>query len=222
MEKVKRAYTKNEEIFNAVSHGVGALASIIGATVLVTLAVCFAGPRAVFASAVYGLSLVLLYTMSTLYHAFPYAGVKKVFRVFDHSTIYLLIAGSYTPFCLITLNGNRKGDLIFISLWAVSAIGILCNAISVERFRHLSLALYVLTGWAALFAIGDIAAALPGPGLWLLVAGGVSYTAGIGFYVAKSKPYTHCIWHLFVLAGSVLHYWCIAAYVLPAACSSFA
>ena len=217
MKKESRRYSLGEEVFNAVSHGVGALLGVVGASVLVTLAACFADGVTVAACLVYGLSLVLLYTMSTLYHAFPTAGLKDLFRIFDHSTIYLLIAGSYTPFCLILLRGTEKGKVIFAALWAAAVVGVVLNAISVEKFKYLSLILYVVMGWAAVFAIRDIAAALPPIGFWLLVGGGLSYTGGILFYVAKKRPYAHSIWHLFVLGGSVLHYLCILLYVLPAA-----
>ena len=135
----------------------------------------------------------------------------------SHSTIYLLIAGSYTPFCLILLRNTLKGQVIFIALWAAALVGIVLNAISVEKFKYLSLILYVVMGWAAVFAIRDIAAALPTTGFWLLVGGGLSYTGGILFYVDKKRPYAHSVWHLFVLGGSVLHYLCIALYVLPTA-----
>lgn len=214
---VLKQYTVGEEVFNAVSHGVGALFAVVGGTVVVTLAALFGSVRDVVACAIYAASLFLLYTMSTLYHAFPFPKVKYVFRIFDHSTVFLLIAGTYTPFMLITLEGKGKGLVIFAVVWAVAIIGILLNAINVNKFAKLSLVLYVVMGWSIVFAIGDVVAALPSAGFWLLLSGGLSYTIGVAFYVAKKIRYMHSVWHLFVLMGSVLHYFCIVLYVLPSA-----
>ncbi|MDL2219377.1 hemolysin III family protein [Ruminococcaceae bacterium OttesenSCG-928-O06] len=210
-----KQYTKGEEIFNSVSHGVGALLAVIGGSVAVTLAAVYGGARQVTACAIYAASLFILYTMSTLYHAFPFPRVKYVFRIFDHSSVFLLIAGTYTPFTLITLEGKRSGLIIFLVVWAAAIIGIALNAISVNRFAKLSLVLYIVMGWSVVFAIGDIVAALPAGGVLLLFLGGVGYTAGIVFYVIKKVRYFHSIWHLFVMAGSILHYFCIVLYVLP-------
>lgn len=216
-QKPGKFYTVGEEVFNAVSHGVGSLLAIVGTTILTTLAVLFADAPTVAICFIYGFSLIVLYTMSTLYHAFPFAGVKKFFRVLDHSSIYLLIAGSYTPFTLITLRGSAKGPWICAIVWAAALLGILLNAISVERFAKLSMVLYVAMGWAVVFAAGDVVRALPAVGFWLLVLGGVSYTGGILFYACHKVRYMHSVWHLFVLTGSVLHYVCILVYVLPTA-----
>ncbi len=217
-EKVVRPlkqYTVGEEVFNAVSHGVFALCAVVGGTVVVTLSVLFGGATEIAASVIYAVSLFLLYTMSTLYHAFPFPKVKYVFRIFDHSTVFVLIAGTYTPFMLITLKGNLKGFIIFVVVWAVALIGILLNAININRFAKLSLVLYLVMGWSVVFAIGDVVKALPTAGFWLLLLGGVSYTVGVAFYVAKKIKYMHSVWHLFVVLGSALHYFCIVLYVLP-------
>lgn len=213
--KPEHRYTLGEEIFNSVTHGTGALFSIIGGSVIVTLASVFYTAREVAACVIYAVALVVLYAMSTLYHAFPYPRVKRIFRIFDHSSIFLLIAGTYTPFMLIALGGTGKGLAIFIIVWVGAVLGIALNAISVNRFAKLSLILYVLMGWSVVFAVGDIIAVLPTGGLWLLILGGVGYTGGIAFYLAKKIKYMHSIWHLFVIAGSVLHYFCILLYVLP-------
>lgn len=210
-----KQYTLGEEVFNSVSHGVGALLALIGGSVVVTLAVVYGGAREIAACTIYAISLVLLYSMSTLYHAFPFPRVKYVFRIFDHSTVFLLIAGTYTPFMLITLKGTTKGLVIFITVWAVAILGIILNSISVNKFAKLSLVLYIVMGWSIVFAIGNVVAALPAGGVWLLFLGGVCYTGGVAFYLAKKIKYMHSIWHLFVLAGSVLHYFCITMYVLP-------
>ncbi|MDL2324589.1 hemolysin III family protein [Ruminococcaceae bacterium OttesenSCG-928-A16] len=210
-----KQYTKGEEVFNAVSHGVGALLAIVGGSVVVTLAAIFGGTREVAACTIYAVSLVLLYCMSTLYHAFPFPRVKRIFRIFDHSTVFILIAGTYTPFMLITLQGKGKGLAIFIVVWVAALLGIVLNSISVNKFAKVSLVLYIAMGWSVIFAIGDVVAALPRGGVILLFLGGVAYTGGVAFYVAKKIKYMHSVWHLFVLAGSILHYFCVVLYVLP-------
>lgn len=156
---------------------------------------------------VYGAALLLLYLMSTLYHSVASPRAKEVLRIFDHCSIFLLIAGTYTPFTLITLR-QQGGWLLFGAIWAAAALGITLNAIDLRRFEKVSVACYVAMGWAVLFHARQLAAALSPAGLWLLVAGGVCYTAGILFYVIR-KPYMHGIWHLFVLAGSVCHFLCV-------------
>lgn len=210
-----KLYTMGEEIFNSVSHGVGSLLAVVGTTVLVTLAAVFSDATTVCIMLVYGLSLIVLYTMSTLYHAFPFAGVKTFFRILDHSSIYLLIAGTYTPFMLISLKGTQKGPIICIIVWAAAIFGIVLNAISVDKFKKISMFLYVAMGWAIVFAFGGVVSSLPSVGLWLLLLGGISYTGGIIFYAQKKIKYMHSVWHLFVLTGSVLHFICIALFVLP-------
>jgi len=164
---------------------------------------------------VYGLSLVILYTMSTLYHAFPFEKVKRVFRVFDHASIFILIAGTYTPLCLLSLRGNPRGLLVAGVVWLCAVAGIVMSAVSLEKTRRVSLILYIVMGWAVVVVLRDIAAALSGPGFWLLLAGGISYTGGIVFYAAKKTRFMHSVWHLFVLLGSVLHYLCVVTSVLP-------
>lgn len=216
LQRPLKQYTVREEIFNAVTHGIGALLALIGGSVVVTLAAVFGTAREVAACAIYAVSLFLLYTMSTLYHAFPFPKVKHVFRIFDHSTVFLLIAGSYTPFMLITLHGQGRGFVIFVAVWVVAVLGVVLNAISVNRFAKLSLALYIIMGWSVVVAIRDVWAALPPGGTLLLLLGGVAYTGGVVFYVWKSRRYMHSIWHLFVMLGSLLHYFCIVLYVLPA------
>ena len=213
-EKIKR-YTTGEEIFNSISHGVSALGAVVGCSVMVTLATCFGNAKAVISSLVFGLSLIVMYTMSTLYHAFPFEKVKKIFRIFDHSSIPLLIAGSYTPFCLIALDGNVKGITVVLVVWRCAIVSVLLNVINLDKFEKLNLALYVFMGWAAVAAIKDIATALPKVGFGLLAAGGIAYTVGIAFYKMTKIPYMHSVWHLFVTLGSLLHYLCVVMYVLP-------
>lgn len=215
-KSVKR-YTVGEEVFNSVSHGVTALFSVIGCTVMVTLAACFGNQRAVVSSVVFGVSLVIMYTMSTLYHAFPFEKVKKLFRVFDHSSIPLLIAGSYTPFCMIALDGNPKGGVVVAVVWICAAAAILMNVVNLEKFEKYTLIIYIVMGWSVVFALRDIVAALPTGGFILLLAGGLSYTVGIIFYKMTKIRYMHSVWHLFVTLGSVLHYLCVLIYILPMA-----
>jgi hemolysin III len=211
----EKLYTLGEEVFNSVTHGVGALFGLIGGSVIVTLAAVEGNGTDVLACLIYAISLVVLYTMSTLYHAFPFPGVKRLFRIFDHSSVFVLIAGTYTPFMLITLHGQTMGLVIFIVVWSVTVIGIALNVIDLKRFSKLSLVLYIVMGWCIFIAIRPLAEILSTPGIVLLLVGGLCYTIGVIFYVIKKVHYMHSIWHLFVLAGSVLHFCCIAVYVLP-------
>lgn len=213
-QNIKR-YTVGEEIFNSVSHGVSALGAIVGCSVMVTLAACFGNGTAVLSALVFGLSLITMYTMSTLYHAFPFEKVKRIFRVFDHSSIPLLIAGSYTPFCLIALDGNVKGRIVVCVVWLCGILAIVLNIINLDRFEKINLVLYIAMGWAVVFALKDIIRALPKNGFILLAAGGIAYTTGIIFYKMTTVRYMHSVWHLFVTAGSLAHFLCVAMYVLP-------
>ncbi len=213
-KKTAPHYTVGEEIFNSVSHGVGAVFALVGGSVIVTLAILYGGALTVTACVIYAVSLCLLYTMSTLYHAFPFPKVKALFRVFDHSCVYLLIAGTYTPFMLITLQGNATGMVIFIVNWSAAVLGIVLSSVNLKKFSKISLVLYLVMGWSVLFAIGDVVQNLATGGLVLLMLGGIFYTVGVVFYVLKKVPYMHSIWHLFVLVGSVLHYVCITVYVV--------
>ena len=216
MEHTLKRYTVGEEIFNSITHGLGALFGVAGTVVLITLSAIHGSGLALGTSLVYGISLIMLYTMSTLYHAIASPKAKEVLRIFDHTSIFFLIAGSYTPFCLVALEGNPKGLFVAAVVWACAIAGIVLNAISLEKTEKLGTVLYVLMGWSVLMVIQDIIAVLPAPGFWLLLSGGIAYTGGLVFYAIKKK-YMHSIWHLFVLAGSVLHFLCIAIYVLPMA-----
>lgn len=208
----KNTYTVGEEIFNSVTHGVGALSSLIGGSVLVTMSAYSGETIKVVSAIIYGLGLIILYTMSTLYHAFPFQTAKKIFRILDHSSIFILIAATYTPFLLILLKGNTKAFIIFWVLWGVCALGILINALALKKFEKFSLFLYVAMGWAAVLLIMDIIKPLPPVGIWLLAGGGIAYTGGIFFYRLKIK-FMHSVWHMFVLLGSLLHFLCISIFV---------
>lgn len=216
MEHTMKRYTVGEEIFNSVTHGLGALLGVVGTVILIVLSSINGSSLAIGTSIVYGASLIVLYTMSTLYHAIASERAKAVLRVFDHTSIFLLIAGSYTPFCLIALQGNLRGIFVAAVVWICAVLGIVLNAVSLKKTEKFSMVLYVLMGWSVILVIKDVIAVLPTPAFWLLLLGGIAYTGGIAFYAMKKK-YMHSIWHLFVLAGSVLQYLCIAIYVLPMA-----
>ncbi len=198
-------YTKGEEIFNAVSHIVG------GAFGLVALiaGLVFAYPNGLHMAAVsiFALSVILLYTMSALYHFLPDGRAKGVFRIFDHCTIFLLIAGTYTPFCLIALNASPLAIGILSAEWALAAAGITMNAIAMKNkiIKILSMGAYVGMGWAIAVSFRPLVAAISTASFWLLLAGGIAYTAGIVFFaLGKKVRYFHSVWHLFDLAGTVL------------------
>lgn len=210
-----RAYTRNEEIFNSISHGIGILLAVVGTAVMVTLSALRGSALAVAASVIYGLTLVVMYTMSTLYHAIPFPRVKRVLQILDHDCIYLLIAGTYTPITLITLRESPRGIVILAAVWAAAILGSVLNAIDLHRFKGVSLLLYIVMGWAVLYDLRRVVEGLGSGGFALLLVGGVCYTGGIVFYKMKQVRYMHGIWHLFVVSGSVFHYFCVLLYVLP-------
>lgn len=208
-----REYTVGEEVANSVSHGIGALLAIAALPILIVRAVSDGGGIYLFAALVYGITMVLEYLMSTLYHALSAEGAKRVFKVLDHSFIYLFIAGSYTPFCLVTL-GDAGGVPLAAFVWAVAVIGVACEAFWVFRPRWVSAALYLVMGWSIAVFLPALVHALPLPALVLLAVGGVCYTVGCIFYVLKKIPYMHSVFHVWVLAGSVLQFLAIVLYVL--------
>ena len=200
------------ERFNSITHLVGTVLAVIATSVAVTIASLRAGTRATTAIAIYGGMLIVLYLSSTLYHSLR-GRAKKIFRVFDHTSIYLLIAGTYTPFTLITLRG-ALGWWLFGIVWTLAAIGILKDVFFHGRLRALSIVLYVLMGWLIVAAFGPLRTALPIAGIAWLVAGGVCYTAGIVFYAHSNRvAHMHGVWHLCVMAGSVCHYVAVVRYV---------
>jgi hemolysin III len=206
-------YTLGEEIANAITHGVGTALSLAGTVVLVVYAALGGDPWRIASLSVYGGSLILLHLSSTLYHALRPPKAKLVFRVFDHGSIYLLIAGTYTPFLLVTLRGPWGFSLLGV-VWGIAAAGITLKAVF-RRFHRLSVLAYVLMGWLVVIASRELTSRVPVGGLVLLLAGGVAYTGGIAFYGWKRLPYGHAIWHVFVLAGSACHYAAVFLYVLP-------
>lgn len=212
-EKVRRPQSRGEEIANTISHGAGALLALAGAVPLAVRGILSGSAKTGFSLTAYGVSLVLLYTASAVYHGARDPKVKKALRVMDHCSIFVLILGTYVPMSLLVV-GGRMGWMLFLTNSALAAVGITLNAIDLKRFDKLSLALYALMGWLVVLAMRAVIDALPPLGLALLAGGGVAYTAGILFYKAKGK-YMHFVWHLFVLAGSILQYFCIALYCLP-------
>jgi hemolysin III len=200
------------ERFNAITHIIGSVLALIGTTVVVTLASQHGGARRIAAVAVYGAMLVVLYLSSTLYHSL-HGRAKRMFHVFDHCAIYLLIAGTYTPFTLVTLRGTW-GWWLFAIVWSIAVAGVAKDALFHGRYRALSVVLYVAMGWLVVVAFSPLTHALPAPGITLLLAGGIVYTVGIFFFaMSKRIPYSHGVWHLFVLAGSALHYLAVVRYV---------
>jgi len=211
--KERRPYSVGEEIANSVIHGLGIGLAVAALVLLVAFAALSGDSYKMAAAIVYGISLVLEYTASTLYHAFPQPRVKHVFKVLDHCGIYLLIAGTYTPFCLVTLRESGGWALFFV-VWGLALGGIALEAFWTYRPRWLSASIYLALGWIVVVAIRPLAAALEPAGLWLLVAGGLAYTVGTIFYVAKKIPYMHAVWHVFVLVGSILHFLAVLLFVI--------
>ena len=208
MGKIKRKYTLGEEIFSSVSHGVGACLSIAGTVVLLVFSVIYGNALAVVSSSIYGASLIILYTMSTLYHSFTNEKVKHFFQIMDHNTIFLHISGTYTPITLYIL-GGVTGWILFSVVWVASIIGITLNSINMEKAKIPSLICYIATGWVIIFAIKPLIAKVPFLSALFLVLGGVIYTVGIVFYVIKKVKYFHPVWHIFTILGSAFHYFSI-------------
>lgn len=210
------SYSVTEEIANSITHGIGILLSISGLAILVAFSSLHGNGWHVTASAIFGSTLVLSYTASTLYHGIPTIRAKRVLKVIDHAAIYLLIAGTYTPFTLISLRGPW-GWSLFAIVWGLAALGILLKITMLGRFARISTLVYLMMGWIALIAIKPLLTALDPGGLLLLLSGGIAYSIGVIFYVWKKLPYNHAIWHLFVLAGSLFHFFAVLFFVIPAA-----
>lgn len=205
-----------EELANTVTHGIGLALSLVGFVVLLVLAVMRGSAWHIVSCAIYGSTLVCLYTASTLYHGIASPRLKRVLKVFDHSAIFLLIAGTYTPFLLVNLRGGWGWSLLGI-VWGLAMAGIIFKFLFVDHFKILSTAVYLLMGWLALIAVKPLLVLVPLGGLLWLLAGGLLYTSGVVFYAWKRIPYNHVIWHVFVLAGSACHYFAVLRSVLPPA-----
>ncbi len=208
----KRPYTVGEEIAHSITHGLGAALSVAGLVLLVVRAVAVGDPWRVVSFAIFGTTLVLLYTASTMYHALTPRRAKSVFKVLDHAFIYVLIAGTYTPFLLVSLRGSW-GWSLFGVVWGVTIAGIIFKVWFAGRFRLLSTLLYIALGWLCVVAIRPMMASVPPAGLVWLLAGGVAYTGGTVFYLWRGLRYHHAIWHVFVLTGSFCHFVAIYDYL---------
>lgn len=213
-EQLTSRYTRREEYANIGTHAVGVVFSIAALVLMVLYAVENGDPYFIVAVSIFGATLILLYLMSTLYHSVRHPKVKHVFRVFDHSCIYLLIAGSYTPFTLVTLRGGW-GWTLFGLTWGLALCGIIFKIFFTKRFSILSTLMYIALGWLVIVAIKPLLGAVPTGGVAWLVAGGLLYTFGVVFYAWRRIPYHHAIWHLFVMAGSFCHFLAVYYYVIP-------
>jgi hemolysin III len=203
-----------EEVANTITHGIGLLLSVVGFVVLLVLAALRGTAWHIVACSIYGATLICLYTASTLYHAVISPRVKRALRIFDHSAIYLLIAGTYTPFLLVSLRGPW-GWSLFGVIWGLALAGVLFKFWFVERFVILSTAIYIAMGWLVVIAAKPVITHVPFTALIWLLVGGLAYTGGVIFFAAKRIPYSHAIWHLFVLAGSICHYFAVLSTVIP-------
>lgn len=200
------------EVLNAVTHGIGTLLSIVALVFLIMKGLDAQNTVHFSAYLIYGISMILLFLSSTLYHSFSFTSYYKVFRYIDHAAIYLLIAGSYTPFALIALKGSAS-TFLFVTIWSIAIVGVILKIFFVGKFNGISTILYLVMGWLAIFLIGPIYQHLGTNGLILLILGGLSYSLGTIFYANKKYGIMHVIWHLFVLAGAAFHYFCILLYV---------
>lgn len=206
-----RIQTPIEEQFNAWSHGFGAALGVVGLVLLLTF--CDSKALEIFSVTVYGASIIILFTASTLYHAIKSESKKHIFRIIDHISIYLLIAGTYTPVALITLSDSR-GWMLFWLVWGIAALGLILKLFFTGRFEIFSTLLYLVMGWLIVFDFSYLAENIANTGLLLLFSGGLFYTVGIVFYAIHKIPYNHVIWHLFVLGGAICHFFMIFFFVI--------
>ena len=207
-------YSLGEEIANAVTHGLGVVLAIAGLAVMTAFAALYGDAWHITACAIFGASLILCYATSTLYHSIQIEKVRRVLRTLDHSAIFLLIAGTYTPFMLVSLRGPWGWSLL-VAIWSLALAGIALRLLLRGRLHGLVVALYVLMGWVVVVALEPMLERVATGGLVLLAAGGLAYTGGVAFYKWRRLPYHHAIWHGFVLAGSTLHYFAVLLYVIP-------
>ena len=214
-ELQKPQYSQREELANTITHGIGMIFGIVGLILLLVKAIDHQADTLTLTSmTIYGASIIVLFLASTLYHAIPHPKAKRWLKTFDHCAIYLLIAGSYTPFLLVSLRTPLAFGLMIV-IWSIALIGIIMKVAFVYRFKKLSLMTYLVMGWLSLIVIYQLAINLDVGGLTLLAAGGVVYSLGVIFYVAKRIPFNHAIWHGFVLAGCVCHFFAIYYFVEP-------
>lgn len=207
-------YSLGEEIFSAISHGIGGLLSIAGLVLCVVFSAIHHDAYAVVSSVIYGTTSIILFTMSTLYHSFKINNAKRIFRIIDHCSIFLLIAGTYTPYALVALP-KTVGWVIFGVNWTCAVIGIVLNAIDLKKYKKISMILYLVMGWMIVFTFGDLMKAVDIGCIYLSLAAGILYTIGAIFYgIGKKHKYMHSIFHLFVLAASILFFFAIFLYII--------
>ncbi len=212
--KVPHRETSAEELASALTHGAGLLLSVIGVLLLIIFAGLAADPRRIVCVCIYGVTLMLMFAASTCYHCVHAPRLKRALRLFDHSSIYLLIAGTYTPVLLVLIRGGW-GWSLFGVIWGLAIFGLIAKLFFIDRYELLSVIIYVAMGWLALVALKPMFTSIHPRALALLFAGGFAYTAGIVFYLWDRLPFNHAIWHLFVIAGSAFHFFAILLYVLP-------
>ncbi len=215
LSRFRPKHPRREELYNSITHGLGALLSVAGLVVLVVLSALQGDPWRVVAVSIYGATLVLLYMASMLYHGVRRLRLKYLFEILDHIGIYLLIAGTYTPFMLISLRGTLGWTLLGI-IWTLALLGIALKPFLVHRLRRLSPVIYLAMGWMVVVAIPEMLTHIPDIGLIMLAGGGLSYSVGVLFYIWKKLPYHHTVWHIFVLVGSTCHYFAVLSVVLSA------
>jgi hemolysin III len=213
MENKINEYSLIEEIWHAITHGIGLLLSIIGLTVLVAYATLQGSVLTITSSAIFGATLIIMYGSSTLYHAITHTNIKKFFKQLDHASIYFLIAGTYTPVTLLAVGGTL-GLVICSIVWSTAILGVFLKFAYPNRFEKFSLLLYLILGWIIVVATKTLFENMESGGLWLMLAGGLSYTFGIVFYIWKKLPFNHAIWHLFVLGGSIFHFFMVLVYII--------
>jgi hemolysin III len=205
------SYSSREEVANSISHGLGLLLALVALPILVLAAIEIGSVRFLVGVSVFGGTMVLLYLASTLYHSISHEAAKQIFRVFDHTAIFLLIAGSYTPFSLGVLHGPWGWSLLAI-VWTLAIIGITLKIRKRTRHSRMSIVLYVIMGWLAVVAVKPMVMLIPVPGILLILAGGLAYTGGLAFFAAQRIRYNHFIWHLFVIAGTTCHFFAVLWY----------
>ncbi|MFV0439081.1 MAG: PAQR family membrane homeostasis protein TrhA [Desulfopila sp.] len=213
-ENARWQYTLGEEIANSITHGLGILLAIAGLVVLVVDAAGHGDVWRIVATSIFGGSMIVLYTASTLYHSIHGQRIRPFLRMLDHCAIFLLIAGTYTPFTLVSLRGPW-GWSLFGAIWGLAVTGIVLELFLARRFRYLVVILYIVMGWVIVVATKPLLDAVAPAGLILLLAGGLCYTIGLPWYITKRIPFGHAVWHLWVLAGTILHFFAILLYVVP-------
>ena len=213
MKEAVNHFSFTEEVWHAITHGVGFFLSIAALTLLVAFASINGNALTITSVAIYGAALIVMYGSSTLYHAITHDGVKRLFQKFDHSAIYILIAGTYTPVLLLSV-GGYAGWTLFGVEWGIALVGILLKFLYPGRFELLSLAAYVVMGWLIVVVFETFRNQIDPSGFWLLVAGGIAYTSGIIFYIKDTVRYFHAVWHIFVMAGSILHFFAVLLYIV--------